>query len=383
MTPQSAANMTPQSAAMMTPISADWTFVQLDNRERSESICSSYTYNSGCTEDAWLPVSATTSPSAGQRKAHVTDFVELLTEELSPPSSSREQLASFFSASWPLDLQLHVATWLSSVEALNALDATCQWVRRSAWSMGRATVVEHRSLVEAAAATLLVRYGFETSLAATTTTAPYAKRLALARAAVVVPPRGKRALVATSATASRMATPQSIFTSPTEFRVAAESKVLGLVELAGPPDGPSAWRAFLLDVTDSACHLAFPSHHGWTNVDFVKRLPFPVRDHPREDHQSSSSSSSSKFARLQRLDRHRWASLLLGEEASEPPRRLASASSLDHLWRRHHHHQDDSYEDSSSSSPKGVNAVSPSSSFVFEDVSDDISGGGGGVLLAN
>lgn len=227
----------------------------------------------------------------------------------------------------PLDVQLRVACWCSSVADLCSLDSTCSWVRRPLWQAATATAcgggearVESLSLAEAAAAQLVVGYlGFTTCLPATIATANVAKRLSLARAAVVLPPRAGFVHVATSAAACtalahqlRDAHPARAFAAEPDFRSAAKDELLGLVALRGPPIGPKCWRAYLLDAKPQACRLALADGNfkGWVKFHYVRKLPFPVLSAPFGRRKSTPRLLHGSLAQIQQLDRPTWKSLV-------------------------------------------------------------------------
>ena len=266
---------------------AEWTLV---NTERSASMCSyesSYSYESSCTEDAWVACALKKETRDGRvEEAHMFEEAVLASREDFVRRGPRWR---FFSATGaPLDLQLRVASCLTCVESLNALDSTCKWMRRRSW---RATTrmetedevafVEALSLAEAAAATILVRFlGFHGCLPATNhKSEPYAKRFSLARAAVLESSY-KEAFVATSESAGSRENftylnkaRVSTFDDATLFRRAAKHQILGLVSLKGP------WRLFIKSFHDHCCHVAFPNgHDGYVDGHLLKRAPFPIKE---------------------------------------------------------------------------------------------------------
>ncbi|KAJ8606275.1 hypothetical protein CTAYLR_010316 [Chrysophaeum taylorii] len=304
----------------------EWTLVQRERSDSLRSTVSSYSYYSSCTDDVAAAEGRLVEPFDG-RLDEARRYDEAIAASLQDAEHSdyfaprsvpppRPAVAFFFSATGaPLDVQLRAATNLSVFD-LDALHATCKWTRVRLWRVvtsrpfgPRGPRVEALPLAEAAAATLLVRHlGFDACLPATLETAGYAKRLALSRAVVVVPPKFGTVHVAASATkcaalandpTHRDALRLREFDDPNAFRAAALRELLGLVALRGPPAGPPAWLAYLTDIKHASCRLKFiDAFDGWVPLAVVRRLPFPVRFLDRD--------------KLQDLDKPRFKTLLAG-----------------------------------------------------------------------
>uniref|UniRef100_A0A6S8CEQ4 Uncharacterized protein n=1 Tax=Aureoumbra lagunensis TaxID=44058 RepID=A0A6S8CEQ4_9STRA len=318
----------------------DWTVVSAGSRERSESVISSmstYSYpSSSCTDDAWSVVeySSSRKPIRSGRHDEEERLESALAASLKQVPNPNKPKAKevdeekvpggcFFSSTGAsIDLQLRVAASVTSVSCLNALHATCKWVRRCVWLAttqkfcidSNKARQETLPLAEAAAAVILLdQLGFSTILPPTTQTAGYAKRYALSRAVALFPPKQSpcleyltvthktynslnyhRLLNDRHTTRHRNNTEQILssgedmhgsklptvrkFESPYDLQHAADKEVLGLVALRGSPDGSTPWRAFLLDIhKNGACRLSFPPNFdGWTRAQAIRRIPFPV-----------------------------------------------------------------------------------------------------------
>lgn len=259
-----------------------WTWVQRERSDSLRSTASSYSWHS-----SW------DGEDVARGRGELAAALEAAEGEYF--GTPKRQRVSFFSASGaPVEVQLRVATSVTCLSDLNALHATCKWTRMRQWQAvtatafaGRAARVESLPLAEAAAATLVVRYlGFEACLPATQTTEAHAKRLSLATAAVVIPPRHGAALVASSprkaCAVAHDGVVRSDFDTYAALRDAATTRVLGLVSLRGPPPGQPAWPAYVRELApNGCCRLAFlEAFEGWVKINHVYRFPFPV--HPLE-----------------------------------------------------------------------------------------------------
>lgn len=311
-----------------------WTWIS--NRQRSGSSVSSYSYVSSSASEA--------VEGRGERQdgriLEATRYDEAIAASLqdaehsgyfatdAAASAAPSRTRSFFSPSGlPLDVQLRTATWCGSVRDLSALGLSSTWTWRPHWRAATAPGrVESLSLAEAAAAELVVNYlGFHQTLPATLATANVAKRLSLARAAVVVAPARGLVHVAASEVAASCAAfgyraedkKRHTFDDPVKFRDSADDPLLGLVALKGPPHGPAVWRAYLLDAKHQASRLALAdgAFTGWVNNRYVRKLPFPLLHDPTAG--PIGRLAIDRASHILYLDRPKWHALV-GEARSLP-----------------------------------------------------------------